>query len=63
MRTVRTACKAFLGRFVTQAGGRITIDARKGLLKRPQEQKKTPGNDGLSIVISRCLCTEFIADT
>ena len=29
----------------------------------PQGQKKTPGNDSVSIIISRCLSVKFIADT
>lgn len=65
MRTVRAGVqgvlRAFPGRFVAQAGK--SIAARKTASKRLQRQKKTPGNDIVSIIISRCLSIEFIADT
>ena len=64
IQTVRTRAesvlRAFPGRFVVQ---QITIAARIRASKRPQGQKKTPGNDNVSIIIPRRLSAEFIADT
>ena len=54
--------KGISGAFCS-AGREIPIAARKRASKRPQGQKKTPGNDSLSIIISRRFSAEFIADT
>ena len=66
MRTVRGVrvrrLRAFPGCFVA-VGKEITHAARKTASKRPQGQKKTLGNDNISIIIPRCLSAEFIADT
>jgi hypothetical protein len=54
--------KGISGAFCSARQG-IPIAAQKRASKRPQGQKKTPGNDNLSIIIPRRLSVEFIADT
>lgn len=44
-------------------GREIPIAAPKTASKRPQEQKKAPGNNNLSIIILQCLSAEFIVVT
>ena len=66
MRTVRggrVRCFEGVSGAFYGVGREMPIVARKMASKRPQGQKKIPGNDSLSIIIPRCLCVKFIADT